>query len=119
MVSLEGVDVPVVGGGVGVVGADVGPAVPAVGEREAAQFVHVVFECVEEPPLRRREVRKELAFGEGFAGDESGVDASRERSDTPACNRGGGARRDPAEQDAQDLREEQASIDEERLRVRR
>src|SRR6266542_1484123 len=32
MVTLEGVNVPVVDGGVGAVGADVRPAIPAVGE---------------------------------------------------------------------------------------
>ena len=51
MVALEGVEVPVMGGGVGVVGADVGPAVAAVGEGEAPQLVDVVFECVEEAPF--------------------------------------------------------------------
>ncbi len=119
MISFEGAYVPVVGGRVGVVGANVGPAVPAVGEGEAAHFVHVIFECVEEPPFIRREVRKQLSFGEGFAADQTGVDASRERGDTPARNRGGDARGDPAEQDAYDFRKEQASVDEQRLRVRR
>jgi hypothetical protein len=46
---------PVVNGGVGVIGANVGSAVVAVGEGEAAWVVDLVLERIEGAPLRRRE----------------------------------------------------------------
>ena len=119
VISLEGADIPVFGERVSVIGADVGPAVAAVGEGEAAQVVHAVFESVNCPPFRSGEASYELSPGDGLGGNQGRVDASRQCSDTPSGRAGGDAVGNAAEEDAQDLREQQASVDEQAPRVRR
>lgn len=103
--------------GVGV--ADVGPAVASVGEIQPLELVHRVFERIQDPPLLSGQAGQEVTAGCSVGGGETGVDPFREGCGAPALRGCGAVVGYAVDEGDQDVRELQASVDEQRLRGRR
>jgi len=108
------------GVGLGRLGAGVGKGRSLASEGEAGEGVDVGLEGVEGAPFAGGEVGEDLAGrGGGRVGDEAGVEAAGEGNDLPSWRGSGLAGGVAVDEDAEDVREEEASVDEEGRRVRR
>ncbi len=105
---------------VGGVGAGVGPCVVAVVQGDAGQGVDVGFEGVEGFSFCLGEVVEQVSGGGGGrVGDEAGVDPFRQSDDAPSGDRDRDAVGVAVDKNVEDVREEEASVDEQGRRVRR
>lgn len=111
--------VPIVGERVSLVMTDVGPAGPLLVERQAMQLVEVVLEGIQRCPLGAGEAGQEQPVRVSGGRNQHGVNVVPESGDAPTLGCGRCARRYAVEEGAQDVREAQASVDEQRRRLPR